>query len=80
MAMAQPEATGPQGGQSLLNGGISLSTSLTCHRLTPPSIFAFQMQEGMNDIINSFALAFVLYLTVEAPTRTLAKLLLVTRK
>lgn len=38
------------------------------------------MQEGMNDIINSFALAFVLYLTVEAPTRTLAKLLFASRK
>ncbi|XP_026293903.1 nose resistant to fluoxetine protein 6-like isoform X2 [Frankliniella occidentalis] len=38
------------------------------------------MQESAGDILNSFVLAFVLHLAVEAPTRTLAKLLLSPQK
>ena len=56
---------------SLLSPSLSMSTELL-----PSS----QMQEAANDILNSFALAFVLHLGVEVPTRTLAKLLLTPRK
>lgn len=38
------------------------------------------IQEGTNDLLNSFFLAFLMYLAVEAPTRTLSKLLFAPRK